>query len=186
MQIPDPQSAHVLSLVAELAPSQRPQFVAVEPLPWAEELACIDVVDRCVSENGGRQVLGWGLWEWPGVLLEAEFHAIWEKPDGSVTDPTPKRGPVQKILFLPDPEARVVAFQKDNVRRPLAKRKEILDFIEINERFFQARNTDPNSSTFVQTKYLDFLDAERMQRFHRLVVRFGPPPRFGTVVGAAA
>src|SRR5260221_7205353 len=147
MPTPDPYSPHTLSLIAKLAPGQCLQWVPVEPLPWAEELACIDVVDRVVSENGGRRVLGWALWEWPGVLIEGEFHAVWERPDGRLVDATPNSIKIQRILFLPDPKAEILTYQRDNIRRPLARRKEILDYIEIKERIFRAQNIDDGAKS---------------------------------------
>ena len=49
---------------------------------------CYWNVARKVSEAGGRAVWGWALRELPGRFVEAQHHAVWERPDGSLSDPT--------------------------------------------------------------------------------------------------
>jgi hypothetical protein len=121
----------------------------------------------------------WALWEWPGVIVEGEFHAIWKRPEETFVDPTPRRDGDKSVLFLPEPNAIWNTWQKDNVRLPLAHRREILDFIEIKERIHRAKNkgSEANSPFYMQTPHLEFLFAEEAKILRRLVTRFGPPPK---------
>ena len=50
-------------------------------------------------------LLGWRLWEWPSVLVEAEFHAVWRMKDGNLQDPTPNQWKEPKIRFVHDSNA---------------------------------------------------------------------------------
>jgi hypothetical protein len=45
-------------------------------------------------------LLGWRFWEWPDVFMEAEFHAVWQMPDGGLQDPTPNEWGEPKIRFV--------------------------------------------------------------------------------------
>lgn len=178
MLIPDPNATYVKKLIEDLSPGQTLQWVKVEPPSWAEELSCIDVVDRLVREQGGCRILGWALWEWPGIMVEGEFHAVWRRPDGSIIDPTPKQTRVEQILFLPDPSAQLTTYQRDNVRKPIRQKRDIVDYILIQERIFRARNqADPNSQYFAITPHFEHLQAEHDRLFLKLVKRVGTPPK---------
>ncbi|AVT76689.1 hypothetical protein RPPS3_26260 [Rhodopseudomonas palustris] len=52
--------------------------------------------------DGGAPVYGWTIWEWPNVLATAEFHCVWESPNGELIDITPKPKDEKTILFVPD------------------------------------------------------------------------------------
>lgn len=45
-------------------------------------MCCINVLHR-VRHHGGRRVNGWIIWE-SQPLDEAEFHCVWESPEGSL------------------------------------------------------------------------------------------------------
>jgi hypothetical protein len=39
---------------------------------------CSDGVEEKVRNEGGKISFGWSIWEWPNILLTAEFHSVWE------------------------------------------------------------------------------------------------------------
>jgi hypothetical protein len=61
-----------------------------------------DGVRAKIGKHGGSIQFGWRLREWPGVLLTAEFHAVWVDPEGTLVDITPAAIGVPS-LFVPDP-----------------------------------------------------------------------------------
>lgn len=63
---------------------------------------CSDGVREKVKQDGGRCIFGWTIWEWPKVLLTAEFHSVWENAEGALLDITPKPRGEPRILFVPD------------------------------------------------------------------------------------
>ncbi|WLT30085.1 hypothetical protein [Geothrix sp. PMB-07] len=75
-----------------------------------------------VKKKGGRIVLGWHLWEIPGLLLEAEYHSVWEKPSGILVDITPQRPGFEeeRILFVPRRKDHLPKNPPDNIRQPLS------------------------------------------------------------------
>lgn len=68
---------------------------------------CSDGVAEKVKIAGGRPVYGWTIWEWPNVILTAEFHCVWQDPGGALVDITPKPKREPRILFVPDPSVPI-------------------------------------------------------------------------------
>ena len=63
---------------------------------------CSDGVLEKVRIDGGSIRFGWTIWEWPNVLLTAEFHAVWVSPGGELIDITPKPQGEDRIVLVPD------------------------------------------------------------------------------------
>lgn len=76
---------------------------------------------------------GWQLWEWPHVLVEAEFHAVWQSPQGQMIDLTPKPHQESTVLFVPDVRRRYTGATVDNVRLPVRDDQLIRHFIAVSE-----------------------------------------------------
>lgn len=83
---------------------------------------CSDGVHEKVKADGGEPVFGWTIWEWPNVLLTAEFHCVWRDASGRLIDITPKPKGEQTIVFVSDP-AYGPDFDFD--KRPLNRRMSI-------------------------------------------------------------
>jgi hypothetical protein len=98
------------------------------------------VLQYCPSAHRGDQVIGWTIWEWPRVLIEAEFHCVWRQSDGTLLDITPKPVQVPRILFLPDPVRRYQARQVDNIRKPLDRDPAIKRFCDLSAKYHRAVN----------------------------------------------
>lgn len=97
--------------------------MTVRPEPRAKPGECFWNVKAKVEQDGGRIELGRIIWEWPGILLNAEAHAVWVSEERELVDVTPKPDGETKILFVPD--ARVCFPRErgelacDNVRKAL-------------------------------------------------------------------
>jgi hypothetical protein len=88
---------------SEVAPGNEPIHVKVIPRRGAKQDECFPNVREAVRAQGGRIVYGWTIWVWPRVYFEAEHHAVWETPGGTLVDVTPKAAGEKRILFQPDP-----------------------------------------------------------------------------------
>lgn len=53
------------------------------------------------------------------MFVEAEFHAVWQKPDGRWLDIAPKKSATARVFFLHDPVRHYEGRQVNNVRRPV-------------------------------------------------------------------
>lgn len=135
----DATAIHVLAFCRGLSDC-KPITVPLKPLPDVPPDECFHVVKQHIAINGGRQVFGWSIWEWSGVYLEAEFHSVWETPDGILIDVTPKQIHCDAIIFLHDPKKQYEGCQVNNVRKPLVDSLTVRKFIEANNQIFNALN----------------------------------------------
>lgn len=110
---PDTIDAATLAFCAVISP-HAPFFVPVDPAPNSRVAYCFDNSVAQAAARGGAAAYGWAIWRWPGRWFEAEHHAVWRRPDGSLLDVTPQLGNPERILFLPDPEA---VYDSDTYRR---------------------------------------------------------------------
>jgi hypothetical protein len=128
--------------------------------------------------HGGKQHLGWAIWEWPKVLIEAEFHCIWESPGGELLDITPKDSPLDKILFLPDPKRKYGGVQVDNIRKALARDKNIERFISLaHERYVELnRIVKPDYyGPIIYSAKATAIDDEMKELEYRFRIKYGAP-----------
>ncbi len=95
-------SPSIRSLCLELVSRVNPLYVDVQPIPDSASDECFVLVPEQIRRNGGQAAIGWAIWEWPSLFVEAEFHCVWRAPDGSLLDVSPKKSPTQRILFLTD------------------------------------------------------------------------------------
>lgn len=132
---------YVQDFCKQVTSSSLPVELACEPAPGAQLLDCFSTVESQVQKFGGRPVLGWAIWEFPQVLIEAEFHAVWERhDDGVLIDISAHPLPFSKITFLPDPQRVYLGRQVDNIRKPLSKDPKVRQFIYLMQRQFEILN----------------------------------------------
>jgi hypothetical protein len=90
--------------LAALVGASAPAFVPVVDDPYGLYGFCNTGVLEKVRNDGGGICFGWIIWEWPGVFLTAEFHAVWLDEAGQYVDITPKPQNERRIVFAPAPE----------------------------------------------------------------------------------
>src|ERR1700730_14900814 len=112
-----------------LGPTTVPLSRDVSPSTNDLPVECVGNVRRRIAASGGEEVLGWKIWEWYGVMIEAEFHMVWRSPDGQLHDVTPNLLPFKRILFLPDRSLNYQEKQVDNIRHPLIADPRVREFI---------------------------------------------------------
>ncbi len=148
----------------------------MRPLANAPVNDCFSVVPRHVLQHGGEQVIGWAVWEWPRVYIEAEFHAVWRQNDGSLLDITPKAASIPRILFLPDIRRVYNGRQVDNIRKPLAHDPAIKRFCELATLMYREQNRGDLAEyhgPIVFTECMQRIDRERQQLGLLLRRRYG-------------
>ncbi len=147
MEIPTPIapktiSSEISALCERLVVGGIPVYLTVNPSPEAVVNECYQNVEKAIAKNGGNMQCGWQIWETiPGVMIEAEFHAVWKDASNIYHDLTPKElAGIDRILFLPDPHRKYEGKQVDNVRIPLVKDQLLDQFIENETLYFEATN----------------------------------------------
>jgi hypothetical protein len=116
--LPSEVTPDALRFCRSLCESQSPQIVGVMPAEGAIFAECFHNVIAHAKKCGGSLRYGWDVSILEGVYGEAEFHAVWRKPDGTLLDITPKAQGEDRILFQPDD---VNTYDFDS-RRSLANR----------------------------------------------------------------
>jgi hypothetical protein len=99
----------VLDLCNSIVPGAVPVVVPVQPDVTSKHLDCFHNAARVAQRDGGQVVFGWALFEWPGKLVEAEFHAVVRRRDGTLVDTTPTDDGATSTLFLADAELKYEA-----------------------------------------------------------------------------
>lgn len=133
--------AHTAALCNDLATGSTPEIVECVPDSDAPANDCFMQVEAHVKRNGGERVIGWALWEMPNVMIEAEFHAVWRRPeDGKLIDLNRREFHFPKIHFLPDPARTYKGRQVDNIRRALCNDSKLKQFIYLKGRQFALLN----------------------------------------------
>ena len=184
LRAPSSITAKILDLCRELNPAAEPTFIRITPAPDSAPNDCFATVRYKVDAEGGRIQFGWAIWEWPGVFIEAEHHAVYEPPAGPPwLDISPaEEPPVARRLFLPDDDA-TYDFQnegnrRDNVRSALTQDPLVNEFI----RLAKERNEILNAIPGVGLITLEGVAAERFQRNQeqadliqrQLAIRYSP------------
>ena len=130
-----PLNPRTKEFCARIRSGARPQLMVIQPEPGSEPNYCFFSVRERVRRDGGRIQLGWSIWEWPEVYLEAERHAVFAPADGSPwLDISPALVPeITARLFLPDDAAAEYDFandgvREDNIREALAADDRIREF----------------------------------------------------------
>jgi hypothetical protein len=145
--IPNPHAPHkkygeVNTLCRRLVENGKALYLNVEPIDGAEVNECFPNVELAISCNGGSVQYGWQIWEGlPGLLLEAEFHAVWVDTNGKYHDVTPKAllG-IKKILFLPDPTRKYEGKQIMNEFAALKNDELLVGYVGNRRRYFEVIN----------------------------------------------
>ncbi|MEW5914065.1 MAG: SEC-C metal-binding domain-containing protein [Thermodesulfobacteriota bacterium] len=117
-----------------ISPHSIPIYVPVKAHRDSQFDECFSNVREYVVEKGGQLYFGYTIWEWPNVLLEAEFHCVWKSDQEELIDITKKRENEKRILFLPD-ESKSFNFdepaREPSVRLPLVNDPFVEEFVDI-------------------------------------------------------
>lgn len=138
----------VRRLVETVVPGGEAVYLTVQPEADAVVNECFPNVEAKIARAGGRMLCGWQLWEWPHVLVEAEFHAVWLSPEGEMADITPKPHGEARGLFVPDERRRYDGIAIDNVRMPLRDDQLIRHFIRASEAIVRVMNRGERATEY--------------------------------------
>ena len=138
--IPEIEATHLQAFCREITATSNPVLVSCIPRFDRPANECFPLVEEQIAGSGGSMVVGWAIWEWPGVFIEAEFHAVWASPEGQLIDfaPRPLRSP--HIVFLPDPSRKYEGRQVDNIRKALVRDNDLIRFLFVFRRQFEILN----------------------------------------------
>ncbi len=99
--IPSDRNRKLLQFCSEIN-KNKPFYVKIDPQEYSQENECFFNVKAHIEKNGGSLVCGWFIVEFQNIMLEAQFHGIWESSESQHLDVTPHQLNVKQNLFLPD------------------------------------------------------------------------------------
>jgi hypothetical protein len=143
---PAENDPHVKRLLFILNATHEQIYVDIEPEQDAIESDCVNIVAKKVAEAGGKRILGWQIWK-TNNIVEAEFHAVWETPDGDLKDLTPKPISDKQILFVEDENLVYEGKQINNIRLNYTKNPLADDFIKVCNAKFSFENKGERAFT---------------------------------------
>ncbi len=114
-------------------------FVPVRPWENSGRQACFTNTPAYQKQYGGSIQCGWVIWETPGILLDATFHAIWVSPEGEFMDITPTDDGEENILFLPDSKRVYEHKLVESIREPLINDPVLMKLIEDDKFLFEIK-----------------------------------------------
>jgi len=106
-----------------------PVYVPVFPQHGCVKGECYSNVNSVISKSGGNIILGWAIWRWANILIEAEAHAVLETIDGKLVDVTPDES--NQILFLKDPNLSYSGCPINSIRCALTESPLVTELIEL-------------------------------------------------------
>ena len=139
IHVPTLTDDNLYDLSSRIDSSEEPRYVPCKPQRGAPINECFPLVEEKVDTEGGKIILGWQIWKGK-LLIEAEFHAIWESPNGEWIDITPKSLSFSEVLFVPDPAAVYEGKQVANIRINITNNSLVDDFISFHEATFRIEN----------------------------------------------
>ena len=126
-------TANIRRLCRKISNLDEPVFVRVSADPGGGLADCFEDVRRQIEKFGGQVQHGWTIWEWPGLFVEAEFHAVWRHPDGTLVDVSPKKDGEEVILFAPDRDRTFKGVRQDNVRLAVSRDPRVKKLLQLQE-----------------------------------------------------
>lgn len=137
IRVPKKITKTIEELAGEICPGSRPVYIDVDnTLSLSDEDDCFANVAKKMMADGGDFQFGWAVWEWPEVMLEAEFWAVWVNGQGQWVDVTPRaRG--EKVLFIADNETKPGEKPIDSLLKPIMHHPLVLQYIEISRSIWQ-------------------------------------------------
>jgi len=167
---PDRITANVRGLCRKIGNVGEPLFVRVSAPPEGRLDDCFEDVRRQIEKYGGTVQHGWTIWEWPGIFIEAEFHAVWCDKDGTLLDVTPKRDGEEQILFVPDPKRVFTGRRIDNVRKAVGRDPRIKELLKTHEAFQRLINKEMAKVPFGAPVVIEGEALELQKRAARLEI----------------
>jgi hypothetical protein len=145
--VPEVLFPHVKNFCEKIS-TEYPIYISVKPESNFQVGECFKNVDEVIKNKGGHRILGWRIWEWYGIMIEAELHAVWLSPSEEMIDITPSPLFFDKILFLTDPHIVYSDEQIDNIRQPLIDNQNLNKFIEMHKERFNLLNKGERSKQY--------------------------------------
>lgn len=104
--VPAPNEPLVITFLEKYSLHGTPVYVDYSDHGYAPNQCHLSAKHHAMV-SGGRRVHGWALWQF-GSQIDAEYHSVWETPDGNLVDVTPPKFGGDRVLFIRDDASDIV------------------------------------------------------------------------------
>jgi hypothetical protein len=136
---PPSLSDTVLKFCNKISAEISPGYLDTKPDTNAKVLDCFQNVKNHIQKYGGSTQHGWLIWEWPNIMIEAEFHAVWKSEDGVLVDVSPNE--YSRVLFLPDNKMLYEGKSVNNIRKAIKNSNAVRKYIKLFDKMFKIMHT---------------------------------------------
>lgn len=164
--VPSSDSPGVERLCSMYGLRESPQLIPHSPIDGYSLHECHSNVSKHVSMHGGKEIVGWVIWNNLNLFLEAEQHAVWENPQGQLIDITPDECNFDTHLFIPDSRVSFAGYSSDNLRFSLSDNPLVAEYISLKERIYSITL----AGTRVGEKKTVELSSEESMLYYRLQI----------------
>ncbi len=136
----------IIEFCNDILDGATPFYIPVAEAMNSKAGDCYRNVQKVVANKGGERILGWNIWIWTNILIEAEAHAVWKNTNGEYIDVTPHSDGEKQILFLPDTSLQYEGKLIKSIRQPLTSSQLVADFVEVTSKLEEIkRNSSGNT-----------------------------------------
>lgn len=146
---------YVIEFTKSISPDNNPFFIKITNNPSGIIKECVKNVENYIKLHKGEKVFGWKIWEWYGIMIEAEFHTIWRSPSGELQDITPEEQLFERVLFLQDATLNYKEEQIDNIRKPLNDNPDVKKYIKAHQSLFEFMNRGERALMHGEVEFSD-------------------------------
>lgn len=166
----------IANFCRNIEPDRQPVSIPVVPHYRAKLCDCFANTEHKIQVAGGSKQYGWIIWEWAGVLIEAEFHSVWVSPEGNLVDVTPHVNGATRIVFLPDSKRVWDRKTVPNVIQPLRADPLIRELLEVVRGINRLREeyTTDDGAALVPARMYKPLETRRRQICSRIESKLAP------------
>jgi hypothetical protein len=95
----------VVAFMKNFGLQHAPTFLPYQDFGYGAEWCHVSAKDRAIK-GGGRRIHGWAVWQFNGIAL-ADFHSVWQTPEGQLVDVTPPKYGTNQVLFVRDDNCKI-------------------------------------------------------------------------------
>ena len=127
-----------LAICKTIREDAKPEMIRYQKVRGLPQGECFYNVRNHLAKHGGEVVDGWAVWEHPPLLVQAEFHSAWLRPDGVLVDLTPPLHQGCWTTFLRAVDGEVYEGRNKNVvYLPYEESDLAIRFVELSKRWIE-------------------------------------------------
>ncbi len=139
----------------------KPQYIKCLEYRSGEAGKCFDNVRRYILEFGGEMIVGWNIWIYKNIFIQAESHAVVETSKLGLVDVSPQKE--NRVLFLKDSGLQ-------NLENPIKSRFEVLTDSEYSKQFVNLLDSIDEKRSISEEGF--YLSQEELYLYQFLIKKF--------------